>query len=81
MEGIRQEEIEPVLLQWFEGELVFHYNSFMRLICTNTHLASRFDPERKQDSEYLRKLARLDFDQVASGKLRPTEVFGVFVKR
>ncbi|HKM56078.1 MAG TPA: class I SAM-dependent methyltransferase [Isosphaeraceae bacterium] len=81
MEGIRQEEIEPLLGQWFTGEKVFRYNAFMRLICTNPYLGKRLDPAVEKDRLYLEDLIRLDYEQVQSGKLRPTELFGVFVKR
>ncbi len=81
MEGIRQEEIEPLLGHWFAGERVFHYNAFMRLICTNPYLGKRLDPAIDQDRLYLEDLIRLDQAQVHSGKLRPTELFGVFARR
>ena len=81
MEGIRQEEIEALILQRFTPVKVFKYNAFMRLICTNAYFGSRLDPDRRKDRKYLEKLIRLDNRQIASGKLRPTEMFGVFEKR
>jgi hypothetical protein len=60
---------------------IHKYNSFMRLICTNPYFASRLDPERPEDREFLEGLMKLDYEQVQSGRLRPTEIFGVFKKR
>jgi hypothetical protein len=36
------------------------------------------DPGKDEDREYLEELIRLELDQVESGKLKPTEIFGVF---
>ena len=80
MEGIRQEEIEPLILQRFTPLKLFKYNAFMRLICTNPYFGSRLRPEITKDRKYLEKLIQLDNQQIASGKLRPTEMFGVFRK-
>jgi SAM-dependent methyltransferase len=81
MEGIRQGEIEALIEHWFEPIKIYKYNSFMRLICTNPYLASRLDPARPEDREFLEGLMKLDYEQVQSGKLRPTEIFAVFKKR
>jgi SAM-dependent methyltransferase len=80
MEGIRQEEIEPLILQRFIPLKLFKYNAFMRMICTNPYFGSRLHPEIRKDRKYLEKLINLDNQQIASGKLRPTEMFGVFKK-
>src|ERR1043166_1030971 len=80
MEGIRQEEIEPLILQRFTPLKLFKYNAFMRMICTNPYFGSRLHPEIRKDRKYLKKLIELDNQQIASGKLRPTEMFGVFKK-
>jgi ubiquinone/menaquinone biosynthesis C-methylase UbiE len=81
MEGIRQEDIEPLLNEWFVAEKVFRYNGFMRLIATNPYLGARLDPDREDDRRYLEKLIALDYKSVQSGRLRATELFGVFSPR
>ncbi len=80
MEGIRQEEIEPLIMRWFTPTKLFKFNAYMRMICTNSRLGPRFDPDRDRDREYLEKLIKLELQQIESGKLRPTEMFGVFKK-
>jgi SAM-dependent methyltransferase len=80
MEGIRQEEIESLIGRWFHPVKLFKYNAFMRMICLNVYLGNRLDPKRDDDRPYLEELMKLDYQQVQSGKLRPTEMFGVFVK-
>lgn len=81
MEGIRQEEIEPLLSRFFGPIKMFKYGSFMRLICTHPELGKRFDPDREPDRLYLLSLFDLDVRQVAEGKLAATELIAVYEKR
>lgn len=81
MEGIRQEEIEPLMAEWFIPIKVFRYNAYMRMICTNEFLGTRLNPDKDDDREYLEGLIKLELQQIEKGKLRPTEMFGVFKKK
>lgn len=81
MEGIRQEEIPRQLSKWFSPIKMFTYGSFMRLICTNPVIGKMLDPDREEDRRYLEDLFELDLKLVREGKLRPTELFGVFRKK
>jgi SAM-dependent methyltransferase len=81
MEGIRQEEIVPLLDRWFHPAKVFYYDAYMRLICTNPVLGPRLDPGNRVDRELLQSLIDEEMAVIASGKLRPTEVFGIYTKK
>jgi SAM-dependent methyltransferase len=81
MEGIRQEEIEPLLNGYFNPIKMFKYGSFMRMICTHPGLGKRFDPDIEADRRYLQSLCELDVRQVEEGKLSPTEMLAVYEKR
>lgn len=81
MEGIRQEEIESLMAQWFSAIKQFKYNAYMRMICTNDFLGARLDPDKDDDREYLEELIKLELQQIEKGNLRPTEMFGVFKKK
>jgi SAM-dependent methyltransferase len=81
MEGIRQEEIEPLLGCWFQPEKVFYYDAYLRLICTNAVLGTRIDPEKPEDRALLESLIDEEAAVIAAGKLRPTEVFGIYKKK
>lgn len=81
MEGIRQEDLEEQITRLFRPVLSFKYNAFVRLICTHHLLAPLFDPTRREDTDYLDSLFRLDLEQVEAGGLRATEMFAVFEKR
>jgi SAM-dependent methyltransferase len=80
MEGIRQEDIEVVMLRWFSPIKLARYNAYMRMICTNPYLGPRLDPRKDEDRKYLEGLVRLELEQVELGNLKPTEIFGVFKK-
>lgn len=81
MEGIRQEEIESLLNNYFTPLKMFKYGAFMRLICTHPELGKRFDPDIEEDREYLRYIFDLDRRQVENGRLRPTEMLAVYEKK
>ena len=81
MEGIRQEEIESQISRYFTPIKMFKYGSFTRMICTNPFMGKMFDPDIKEDREYLEYLFKLDLKQVEEGRLRPTEMFAVFEKK
>ena len=68
------------MARWFTPIKLFRYNAYMRMICTNHYLGTRLDPDKAKDRRYIEKLIRLELEQIESGKLRPTEIFGVFKK-
>ncbi len=81
MEGISQEELEEQILRYFIPARLFKYGSFVRLVCTNKILGNNFNLDIVEDREYLRNLFQLDLEQVRKNALRPTEIFGVFLRR
>jgi SAM-dependent methyltransferase len=81
MEGIRQEDIEREILARFEPLKLFKYSAFMRLICTHPIFGKRLDPTERRARRVLNSLCAEDVAAVASGKLRPTEMLGVFVPK
>ncbi len=80
MEGIRQEEIAPLLDRFFQPEKVFYFDAYMRLICTNATLGPRLDPDEVGNRTLLESLVDEEMELIASGKLRPTELFGIYRK-
>jgi SAM-dependent methyltransferase len=81
MEGIRQEEIVPLLDRWFRPEKAFYFDAYMRLICTNPFIGHRIDPGKLEDRVVLESLIDEELAVIASGRLRPTEVFGIYEKK
>jgi ubiquinone/menaquinone biosynthesis C-methylase UbiE len=81
MEGIRQEEIEAEMLKWFKPLKLYKYNAFMRLICTNAYLGARLNPEKTEDRVFMDKLIEREIREIECGRLKPTELFGIFEKK
>ena len=78
MEGIRQEEILPLLRQRFETLYEYLHGAFMRFICTHDDLGSALDPQDPFARRYLDFLIDVDVSAVKQGILRPLEIWGTY---
>ena len=81
MEGIRQEEILPVLHQHFEARFELRHGAFMRFLCTHPDLGRRLDPASPEGRRSLDFLIDCDQAAVRHGLLRPLEVYGFYRPR
>lgn len=81
MEGIRQEEILPLLQQSFEPLFEYNHGAFMRYVCTNPTLTQKFDPNMPLRRRCLDFLIDCDIAAVRNGILRPLEIWGVYRPR
>ncbi len=78
MEGIRQEEIIPLLETRFSAMYQHAHGAFMRYICTNPSLADRLDPSDPLSRRCLDFLIQCDDAAVRNKLLRPLEFWGVY---
>jgi hypothetical protein len=81
MEGVRQEEVEEQILKYFAPIKLFKFDAISRLILNHPVLGALFDVDTREDRDYVEGLIDLDMAQIESGRLRPTEMFGVFEAR
>ena len=81
MEGIRQEDILPLIYGLFEPVYECHHGAFMRFICTNPYLGKRLDPNDPTAKRCLDFLIDADESAVRNSILRPLEVWGVYRPR
>ncbi len=81
MEGIRQEDILPLLNKTFRVEFEWKHGAFMRYICTHPELGRYLDPSDKSARPYLDFLIDCDESSVFRGVLRPLEIWGVYRPR
>jgi SAM-dependent methyltransferase len=81
MEGIRQDDIVPLLRETFEPVHEQRHGAFMRFICTNAELGPRLDPSRPDAKAWLDLLIKADDVAVMTGLLRPLEIWGVYKAR
>jgi Methyltransferase domain len=78
MEGIRQEDILPLLREHFSTVFEYRHGAFIRFICTHSELGPAFDPQHSETRRYLDFLIESDDCSVRSGILRPLEIWGAY---
>lgn len=81
MEGVRQEDILPLLRERFEPLFECAHGAFMRFICTDSRLGKLLDPGDLQLRSYLDLLIDIDESTVRNRLLRPLEIWGVYRPR
>jgi hypothetical protein len=78
MEGIRQEDIIPLLRNHFVALFEHRHGAFMRFICTHPQLGSTFDVTDEEARRCLDFLIASDNCAVRHGILTPLEIWGVY---
>jgi SAM-dependent methyltransferase len=78
MEGIRQEDIYPLLCQHFVALFEHRHGAFMRFVCTHPELGPAFDVSDAEARRHLEFLIASDDCAVRSGVLAPLEIWGVY---
>lgn len=78
MEGVRQEDILPLVRDRFHVVFEWRHGAFMRYICTHPNLGLYFDPNDRAARPYLDFLMECDASAVRRGVLKPLEVWGVY---
>jgi SAM-dependent methyltransferase len=78
MEGIRQEDIMPLLRQHFSPVFEYRHGAFMRFICTHGDLGPLLDPRNSEARRYLDFLIDCDECAVRYGVLQPLEIWGLY---
>jgi 2-polyprenyl-3-methyl-5-hydroxy-6-metoxy-1,4-benzoquinol methylase len=81
MEGIRQEEILPILRAGFEPLYEYRHGAFMRYVCTDERFGRYLNPEHELGRRYLDFLIDIDRSSIQNGILRPLEIWGVYRPR
>jgi 2-polyprenyl-3-methyl-5-hydroxy-6-metoxy-1,4-benzoquinol methylase len=78
MEGIRQEEIYPLLRKHFVALFEHRHGAFMRFICTHPDLGPAFDVNDIEARRHLEFLIANDNCAVRYGVLAPLEIWGLY---
>lgn len=78
MEGVRQEDILPLLEDWFDPLYEHKHGAFMRFICTHPTLGSALNPADAKIRSWLDFLIDCDQSSVKHGLLRPLEIWGCY---
>ena len=78
MEGIRQEDILPLLREHFDQLFEYQHGAFIRFICTHELLGKYLNPQEPTSKRYLDLLIDIDESLVRNRILRPLEIWGVY---
>jgi len=78
MEGVRQEDVLPLLRERFRPVFEWQHGAFMRYICTHPELGRYFDPNSEVARPFLDFLIDGDSSAVRHRVLRPLEIWGVY---
>lgn len=78
-EGIRAQEVLPLLLERFENEMFVGYSNVIDIFVDRA-FGHNFNSESKSDRELIDRIHTEDELSICNGKLTPTHMFGVFVK-
>ncbi|MEM8964271.1 MAG: class I SAM-dependent methyltransferase, partial [Acidobacteriota bacterium] len=78
MEGVRQEDILPLLRERFTARFEHRHGAFMRFVCTHIHAGEALDPGNPETLAWLDMLIDADQSAVQRGVLEPLEIWGVY---
>ena len=81
MEGVRQEDILPLLRDQFAPLYELRHGAFIRFVCTHPDLGRRFDPSMPARKRALTFLLDCDRSAVRNGVLEALEIWGVYVTK
>jgi len=81
MEGVRQEDILPLINESFVPLFEHRHGAFIRFICTNPALSGLFDLSSIEGRNALDFLIEADQATVRNNILRPLELWGIYKSR
>ncbi len=79
-EGIRAQDIVPLLLEQFECEKFIGFVNAVDIFVDRC-FGPNFDPKSEWDKEFIDRVHAEDEEAIVSGKLTPTHMLAVFVKK
>ncbi len=75
-EGIRAQDILPLLIKYFSFEMFLGYGNLIDIFVDRA-FGHNFDPESQEDQRLIDKVAELDDQLIEAGKLKPTHIIAV----
>jgi SAM-dependent methyltransferase len=81
MEGVRQEDILPLLRERFFALYELRHGAFIRFVCTHPDLGRCFDPAVPDRRRALEFMFACDWAAVRNGILEALEIWGVYIPK
>ena len=78
-EGIRAQDILPLLINRFEFELFLPFANIVTLFIDRV-FGHNFDPQKPFDTEFIDRVHAADEAAILSGKITPTQMYAVMHK-
>jgi hypothetical protein len=75
-EGIRAQDVLPLLRRYFEFEMFLGYGNLIDIFVDRA-FGHNFDPASQEDQRFIDKVALLDDQLIESGELKPTHIIAV----
>jgi len=79
-EGIRAQDILPLLLERFHFDFFFGFGNIIDIFVDRS-FGPNFDPEKEWDRDFIDRVHAADVQELESGRLKPTHMYAAMVKR
>jgi SAM-dependent methyltransferase len=79
-EGIRAEDILPLLMERFHFDLFFGFGNIIDNFVERVY-GPNFDPSREWDRDFIDRVHAADVREIESGRLKPTHIYAAMMKR
>jgi hypothetical protein len=79
-EGIRAQDILPLLVQRFHFDLFIGFGNVVDVFVDRA-FGPNFDPERQWDRDFIDRVHAVDVEQMEQGTLKPTHMYAALTKR
>ena len=79
-EGIRAQDILPLLVKQFHFDFFFAFANIVDVFVDRT-FGPNFDPRKEWDRDFIDRVHALDVAEIKSGRVKPTHMMAVMTKR
>jgi len=79
-EGIRSQDILPLLIQRFHFDLFVVFGNIADIFVDRA-FGPNFSPEREWDRDFIDRVHAADVREIESGRLKPTHIYAAMMKR
>jgi SAM-dependent methyltransferase len=79
-EGIRAEDILPLLMERFHFDFFFGFGNIIDVFVDRI-FGPNFDPNREWDRDFIDRVHAVDVREIEGGRLKPTHIYAAMMKR
>lgn len=79
-EGIRAQDILPLLIERFHFDFFFGFGNVIDVFVDRVY-GPNFDPDREWDRDFIDRVHAVDVREIEAGRLKPTHIYAAMTKR